>query len=170
MDHAVRDSLKDQFHAALAMLRHTIDACPDDLWAADTHPSPYWQVAYHTIFYTHLYLGQSEDAFQPWSGAREQAHFLESLPWPPHDEPEIGPPYTKEQLLEYWQLLDDMADEVIDDLDLQTDDPGFWWYEGIDKLSHEWMNVRHVQHHVGQLSDRLAAAGVELPWLGPRPK
>ena len=50
--------IQSQYRAALEMLRQAIDACPDALWAAPTtHPqSPFWRVAYHAVFYAHLYL------------------------------------------------------------------------------------------------------------------
>jgi hypothetical protein len=38
------------------MLRGAIDACPATLWTSDRYVNPFWQVAYHTLFYTHLYL------------------------------------------------------------------------------------------------------------------
>lgn len=55
-DEALRTILKSQYHAALAMLRETIEQCPDDLWLATQHTNSFWQVAYHTLYFTHLYL------------------------------------------------------------------------------------------------------------------
>jgi hypothetical protein len=34
------------------------------------------------------------------------------------------------------------------------------------KLDHQLMNVRHIQHHVGQLDDRLRLVGADLDWAG----
>ena len=40
------------------------------------------------------------------------------------------------------------------------------WYPGMAKLSHELMNLRHLQGHVGQLSELLLARGIETDWIG----
>lgn len=161
----IKPALKRQYHAALQTLRQTIEKCPADLWTADRYPTPFWQVAYHALFFTHLYLQQNEAAFTPWEHHREEYQFLGELPWPPHDPPKIGEPYTQAKIMDYWRVCDAMIDGVIDGLDLETADCGFWWY-GIPKLDHEIMNIRHTQHHAAQLDDRLRAAGVEIDWVG----
>jgi hypothetical protein len=54
---ALRSALKSQYHATLAMLRAAIRRCPDDLWTGSGgHANPFWRIAYHTLFYAHLYL------------------------------------------------------------------------------------------------------------------
>jgi hypothetical protein len=164
----IKAALKSQYHAALAMLEPAIEECPVELWAREHPASPYWQIAYHVLFFTHLYMIQNEDAFTPWEHHREETQFLGELPWPPHDPPNSGEPYTREQVLAYWRAVDGMVDATIDAVDLEAEDCGFWWYE-LTKLEHEWMNVRHIQHHTGQMRDRLAEF-VQLPdWMGGMP-
>jgi hypothetical protein len=80
----VQAALKTQYHAALDMLRQTIDQCPGSLWASQGQSPAFWRVAYHTLFFTHLYLQPSVDAFRPWDHAREEYQFLGPVPWPPH--------------------------------------------------------------------------------------
>jgi hypothetical protein len=46
-DESLRAILKSQYRAALAMLGQALERCPDDLWAHDSHPNPFWHVAYH---------------------------------------------------------------------------------------------------------------------------
>ena len=36
---------------------------------------------------------------------RPNYNFMGTLPWPPHDKPEIDEPYTREEILEYFELL-----------------------------------------------------------------
>ncbi|MGB2820123.1 MAG: DinB family protein [Phycisphaerae bacterium] len=165
----IKTALKSQYHAALAMLRQAIERCPEALWTAGGHPSPYWQIAYHTLFFTHLYLQPNEEAFSPWEHHREEYQFLEALPWPPHDRPNIREPYTASQVTAYWQVCDAMIDAGVDRLDLDAADCGFSWYD-ISKLEHQIMNVRHIQHHAAQLADRLrSAADIDLDWIGGQP-
>jgi hypothetical protein len=162
----IRSAIKGQYRATLAMLRQTIEQCPDDLWLDDTPTNAYWHVAYHALFYAHLYSQPDEASFTPWDHQREQYQFLGQLPWPPHDAPAIGEPYTKQQLLEYCDHIDGLIDETIDAVDLDAEQCGFWWYD-LPKLDHELMSIRHVQHHVGQLAERLRqAADIGTDWIG----
>ncbi len=161
----LRVAIKSQYHAGLEMLRQAIDRCPDELWTAGGHPSQYWQIAYHALFFTHLYLQPDEKAFRPWEHHREEHQFLEHVPWPPHHPPRLGQPYTKAEVLEYWQVCDGMIDAGVDRLDLDAPQCGFWWYD-LPKLDHQLMNTRHIQHHAGQLDDRLRLARGEIGWVG----
>jgi hypothetical protein len=162
----LRKALKGQYHAALAMLRQAVETCPDDLWMSD-RPNPFWQVAYHAAFYTHLYLQPNEAAFRPWEHQREEYQFLGSVPWPPHRPPKITEPYTQAQVLDYVLKCDAMVDAAVDALDLTAPDAGFWWYR-LPKLEHQIMNIRHVQHHSTQLAARLRAAGsTGVDWISP---
>lgn len=162
----VRPALKSQYHAALAMLRETIERCPEDLWTAGEHPRTYWRLAYHALFYTHLYLEPGEEAFRPWDGHRPNVNFTDRLPWPPHEMPEVVEPYTRAQLMEYWRVCDGMVDGAVDSLDLDAQECGFPWYPRTPKLDHQINNIRHIQHHAAQLAETLGAAGVDVEWVG----
>ena len=73
--------------------------------------------------------------------------------------------YTRSEILEYIRFVDGIVDATVDHLDLSSDLPGFPWYKGINKLSHQLMNLRHVQGHIGQLSERLMENGVDTDWV-----
>jgi hypothetical protein len=162
----VRAALKGQYHAALAMLKQAIEQCPDDQWDGGVYPVPFWRVAYHALFFTHLYLQPDEDSFRPWEHHRDQYQFLGELPWPPHAKPKVGEPYTKAQGLEYWQVCDAMVDGAVDGLDLDAQECGFPWYP-LPKLDHQIVNIRHIQHHAALLAGRLRlAAGTDIAWVG----
>lgn len=161
-------ALKGQYHAALGMLRQAIDRCPESLWTSNGHPCPFWHIAYHTLFFTHLYLQLNEKAFHPWEHHRDEYQFLGTLPWPPHRPPNIGEPYTRAEIREYWRVCDQIVDSTVDTLDLSSPDCGFSWYT-MPKLEHQVMNIRHIQHHAAQLADRLrSAADLGVDWLGSR--
>lgn len=158
---AMRDILKRQYHAVLAMLRDTIQRCPDELWTSDGHHNAFWQVAYHTLFYTHLYLGTDEAAFRPWEGHQGDVQHPDGLPGPSDPSSSLPPtpdPYTKDQVLAYWAAVDGMVGPALDAMDLNRPESGFYWY-AMPKLEHQLVNLRHLAHHTGQLADRLRAAG-----------
>ncbi len=130
-------------------------------------PNSFWRVAYHTLFFTHFYLQPNDAAFRPWERHREEYQFLGALPWPPHRQPNIGEPYTKEDVLAYWLVCDRMVDGDVDALDLLSPDCGFWWYGKMSKAEHQIVNIRHIQHHAAQLIDRVrAAGGPGVEWKG----
>ncbi len=146
--------LKSQYHAALAMLRDAIEQCPDAEWLSRDHKNAFWQVAYHVLFFAHLYLQQNETTFVLWS----QHHG--------DDDGTRGEPYSRAQVLEYWSFVDRAVDSAVDLLDLESPESGFSWYT-MSKLEHQLVNIRHVQHHSAQLADRLrSAADIGITWVG----
>ena len=166
---ALRSVLKRQYHAALAMLRDTIESCPEDLWT-DEHPTnPFWRMAYHALFYAHLYLEEREETFRPWSRHAPGADDF----GPPLDERDGSRvplrPYGKADVLSYWAEVDAMVDGAVDGFDLHRAESGFHWYP-VSKLEHQLVNIRHVQHHAAQLADRLRShAGIGTRWYGTYP-
>jgi hypothetical protein len=91
--------------------------------------------------------------------------------WPHQHGGEDGisaDPYAQAQVLEYWSVCDAMVDGAVDALDLESRDSGFSWYS-MSKLEHQLVNIRHIQHHAAQLSDRLrSAADIGIKWVGAR--
>ena len=160
----IKPIIKSQYHAALDMLRQVIAACPDPVWLSDTPPNRFWRVAFHALFYTHLYLQPAEDDFAKWPKHRDQSQFLGVVPWPPHNQPEVGPPYTQQELLEYVDFVHAEVDARVDLLDLEGPS-GFSWLP-FDKTELQLYNIRHLQHHTGELSDRLGSEGIALDWVG----
>ena len=159
----IRSALAGQYHAAYRMLRECVEKCPDDLWLQGQYPREYWKIAYHAAFYGHLYLGQGEAAFVPWAKHRIAATEL----WA-EDAQEGLEPYTRAEVMEYIDHVRTLVDPTVAALDLDTSDSGFHWYPRITKLEHEILSIRHIQGHVGQLSELLFAQGIETSWISRR--
>jgi hypothetical protein len=173
----IRAALSEQYRAALAMLDDCVVRCSVQLWTTP-NPAwddgdriiyrPFWRIAFHATFYTQLYLGQTEDDFVPWPGCPD-GYFQElwGKPWKvePMELPEDAPPLSQAQIREYIDYVDGLIEPTVAKLDLDTQESGFPWYRNISKLSHELLNLRHLQGHVGQLSELLFAAGVDSRWI-----
>lgn len=155
-----------QYHAALSMLQQSIENCPESLWFDPTARNKYWQVAFHVLFYTHLYLQPSGDGFEQWSKHRGQSEFLgDRVPWSPDDKPEIGEPYTQAEILEYLAFCREEVDSQVNALDLAAES-GFEWLP-FNKLELQFYNIRHIMQHTGELSGRLfEQKGIEINWVG----
>lgn len=161
MQRDIRTTLKGQYRAGLLMLRECVAKCPPDLWVDGSHPRHTWRIAYHTIFYTHYYLSESAGAFQKWQKCPKSHGDL----W---GDPAAIEPYSKEQILGYIDFVLANQDRFVDAMDLHASDCGFPYYPNTPKLDHQLINLRHLQGHVGQLSELLMARGIETDWLGTR--
>ena len=154
--------LKSQYHASLVMLLEAIDLCPADLWTSDRYANPFWQVAYHTLYYTDLYLQPAEPGFTPWEHHRPQHHRFAANT----ESARALIPYSREELADYGRRCDTSVDSAVDRLDLAAPESGFPSYR-MTKLEHQLVNLRHLQHHTGQLADRIRqAAGRGVEWVG----
>src|SRR3954468_18049416 len=59
----LRQALKEQYHAGLAMLAECVDKCPEGMWLEGEPPRAFWRIAWHAAYFTHNYLVQNEEAF-----------------------------------------------------------------------------------------------------------
>ena len=149
------------------MLGNAIESCPEALWNDPEYTNPCWHVAYHTLFYTHLYLQTSEADFRPWEKHRPNSQYLGPKSWTtPEGEPADRTPYTKAALLEYWEFCRRESESRTAVVDLEAES-GFSWLR-FNKLETQFYNIRHIQHHTGQLADRLRrGANMGLVWVRP---
>ena len=168
---ALRATLKSQYHAALAMLHEAIDLCPQGAWSGSEHTNDVWQIAYHTLFFAHLYMQPNEAAFRPWEHHRAEAQFPDGIAGPADADstlPLLPEPYSKAEALAYWQVCEQMVDDAVDALDLLSPGSGFSRYK-VSKLEHQIINIRHIQHGAAQIADRLRfAVDVGIDWVGAR--
>ena len=157
--------LISQYQATLEMLKQTIAQCPEPLWNSPGDKTKFWHIAYHTLFYTHLYLQDSEQTFTPWIKHRKEYQYLGRLPWPPHAPPQIGEPYDKDSLLEYLAFCQRQVAERVPPLNLEAAS-GFDWLP-FNKLELQVYTIRHIQQHAGELMERLGTrAEIEIAWVG----
>lgn len=158
--------IQSQYLAALAMLKQAIVQCPDSLWDDPEDKNKFWHVAYHTLFYTHLYLQPAESDFVLWAKGRENYQFMGTLPWAPDEKVKVERPYQKTELLDYLALCQAEVQEKVVILNLDAAESGFDWIP-LNKLELQFYNIRHAQHHIGELCDRLGhRAGIDIDWVG----
>jgi len=161
MDHEV---ITSQIRAALQMLRSMIEACPDDLWNRPSDSNPTWALAYHAIYFAHLYLSPSEESFEPFGHAcagREGFGRTDLDDWT-----RLGPDdvYSVDDVLAYLEHVDGRVADLVRAVPL--DGPsGFQWLPFTKEEAHLY-NLRHIQHHAGGLIERLRqAANRGVRWV-----
>ena len=169
----LRQALKEQYHAGLAMLTECVEKCPEEMWLVGEHPRTFWRIVSHTVYFTHNYVVQDEQAFNDsaadWPLAVRTilgvSDTQKAIEVEPYELPEGVPPLTRQEVLEYTAYVRGLIDATIESLDLESQETGFSWYPNMSKLSHVLMNLRHIQGHVGQLSELLMARGIDIDWV-----
>src|SRR5512135_1284829 len=161
----IKKVIQAQYLAALEMLEQAVSMCPESIWNAPEDRNKFWHVAYHALFYTHLYLQDTEEDFRPWEKHYPEYQFMGQLPWPPHDPPKIGNPFTPGEVLDYLACVQQQVRQRVPALDLDAAS-GFGWLP-FGKLELQFYNIRHLQQHTAELYERLGArAGLDLDWVG----
>lgn len=156
--------ISSQIRAALRMLRLTIEACPDDLWDRKTDHNRFWVLAYHTLYFTHLYLSPSEEAFESYE-RQASGH-------PGYGKADLGDwtdltpadTFSKEDVLAYYDHVYERVLTLVESTSFDRPS-GFDWLK-FSKAEAHLYNLRHIQHHAGQLSERLRQeANLGIRWV-----
>jgi hypothetical protein len=158
----LRNIFAAQYEAALCMMNQCVEACQPQHWEGKIANDSFRQVAYHALFFTDLYLSPDEKAFE----LRELHH---------RGGDERGPNASigldKEETLSYVgicraKVAQALAKETPESLQAPS---GFSWRMHSRGELHVY-NIRHLQHHVGQLSaylrrvDPALKDAKALPW------
>jgi hypothetical protein len=160
----MKKELISQYRSALKMLINAIDQCPDNLWADANYHSPYWQIAYHTLHFTALYLSRNELTFIPWPNHHPGVHQLGTLSLIQNSDA-MQKGYSKSDLQEYTAQIEKSLEQNIDEHKL-TEPSGFEWL-AMNKFELHLYNLRHLQHHLGQLIERLHQNDINgIDWIG----
>jgi hypothetical protein len=155
--------LRNEYGAALQMLTQALETCPAELWNLHQDEFPLWQQAFHVLWYADLYLSFAPEPFENTLGDREIAGF------------KVTPegPLSRPEMLAYAVHVRAKADAVLDwvtDEALGSPNERLHWSG--PTLAHRLAyNVRHVQHHIGEINSFLTRHGAKGPdWvIAPKP-
>jgi hypothetical protein len=149
----IRSVVAGQYGAALAMLRGCVERADSTAWLSVVGRFPYWHITYHTLYCTDMYLSPDEQQFHPQPYHRENYQFLGPQPWAPDREVVADRPYDKDTLAGYLDTCRAKAKEAMDrESEATLSGPsGFSWLD-FTRLELHLYNIRHIQHHCGQLS------------------
>lgn len=153
MIHKLQESLWQQFGASIDMLLNVIANCPDDYLITNKR---FYYLAYHSVFFLDYYLSIPPKDFAavlPFSIKEKEERPAESIG-------DIIPDkiYSKEELTDYIrqsrlkckQLIDSLTDsEKFDLMFSEGNEEDDMNYSVLEILLY---NLRHTQHHTGQLN------------------
>jgi hypothetical protein len=168
------DCLWKNFGAAIDMLKNAIVLCPDKLWLTDRK---FYYLTYHTVIFLDYYLTYPVSDFNP------------DLPYTITDAAKIPPDavddvmpnqfYSKEDFFIYLSAIREKCKKLI--TQASEEKLRSRWIEDAEIEMHGlcptlvvdysvleilFYNLRHVQHHVGQLNMILRQKANEAaPWI-----
>ncbi len=152
------DSIKKefwkQFGAALDMFQNALEKCPDSLWDDD---NKFWYNAYHCLFFTDYGLTTDPDNFHPPEPYTLSEFTYDELP---------ERTYTKEELVSYTQYCREKCRKLLPGLDLKAERRWIKKDKNYSMFELLLQNIRHLQHHTGQLNMELGKINHDLPiWV-----
>lgn len=160
MDITLKTELWKQFGASLDMFENALVKCPESLWNDN---SQFWYRAYHTLFYTDYYLTIEPDKFHPPEPYTLSEFSADEMP---------DRVYTKEQLISYTGYCRDKCHKLLAGLSSRIAETR--WineYKNYSMFELIIYNMRHVQHHTGQLNLLLGQIDHDLPiWVSQTKK
>jgi hypothetical protein len=145
-------------------MKACIESCPARHWDDTIANVTFREVTYHTLFCTDMYLSADENAFSLRElherGGDERANA-------------VSPGLSQEETLSYVSICrEKMLAALAAETPASLAGPsGFSWRTDISRGELHIYNIRHIQHHTGQLSAhlrRVKAAGADrqfLPWV-----
>ena len=155
-------SIWEQFAAAIDMFQNALEKCPDELWDNQEEGAyRFWYWAYHTLFWTDYYLDTEPQNFAP-----PESYNMSEF------DPEGKMPdsvYTKEELVKYTEHCREKLRKLMREFDADPAMMDREWRN--DRRSYSLFemalyNMRHVQHHTGQLNMLLGQIDHDLPiWV-----
>ena len=163
MDHAA--VITSQYLAALEMLKQSVVKCPEALWNSPDDKTKFWHIAYHALFYTHLYLAE------PGKTSRRGRNIGRSMSSSARCRGRLmrrrrsASLSTRRASSNTWPSVSSTSLERVPQLDLEAGS-GFGWLP-FGKLELQFYNIRHLQQHTGELMERLGTrASIDVNWVG----
>jgi hypothetical protein len=161
----LKEEIIFQYQCSLKMLIDTVRKCPADLWENDKdYMNGYSRIVYHTLFFSELHLMPATKKFVPWKKHIANYNYLAQIS-PVDNEPIIiEKHYSKEDMIEYAESILALFENPYEE-NSKDEKNSYKWLE-ISRVPHIY-NIRHMQHHIGQLVERLHHIGIRgIEWEG----
>jgi hypothetical protein len=157
-DQLFKDLVLSQFESALDMMAHAIQRCPTKHWEGIIGKYPFWQVAYHALCFVDLYTATDNDSWRPHPDLHPKgvAELRKEFP---------SRSFSKAELLGYVELCNQKvrASLAAESARSFGRPSGFAWVP-VTRAELPIYSLRHLQHHVGQLTASLRRAKVSTRW------
>ncbi|MHB8062710.1 MAG: DinB family protein [Ruminiclostridium sp.] len=149
--------VKTQFDLSFSMLEKMIEKCPDDLWDEKKGGFVFWQQLLHAFNGINFWLRTNNEKFiEPFADKKVY----------PELEHEPENQLTKGDLTEYKNVVKEISRLFFDNKDDEWLECNSIIYDKIKILDVIFMQVRHIQYHVGHCNGILRENNREaVEWL-----
>ncbi len=173
MERTFINAMWQNFAGAMDMFKEVIRICPEDYWQND---NKFFYLSYHTLIFLDYYLSQPVSSFSP---LLTYTITCGDLPTGAIDDVIPDRHFTREEIILYVQLVRKKSRQVI----LESPEIKFTqrWIKDEEIHLHDlcpelvknysltdilFYNLRHLQHHVGQLNFMLRQnTGLAADWV-----
>jgi hypothetical protein len=152
MDNSLKEIFWNQFGASIDMLISTITNCPDDYFETNKR---FYYIAFHTTLFLDYYLTIPPTEFTPLLSCNSKPN--EDLPKESIGDMIPDKIYSKEEVINYLKKSREKCKNLIFSITEKTINQRF--YEGDESNDMDYpimeillYNLRHTQHHTGQLN------------------
>jgi hypothetical protein len=166
MPDTFRELTANQYDAALCMLNCCVEQCPDALWEGRVANLKFCQVAFHALFFTDYYLGEPDvEAFRQQQFHRDNPQIFRN--YEELDDRVQVLLYDKEAIRAYLGHCRHKAAQVMAaETEESLQAPCGFARKAFSRAELYVLIIRHIQHHVAQLSLRLRLDALEsVPWV-----
>jgi hypothetical protein len=158
--------IANQYDAVFCALHECVTRCPEDAWESPIVELKFCQVAFHTLFFADFYLGKSPDEI-----AQQDFHQKNEGYFRDYEELEYRQQvllYDRPKTIEYLEHCRAKAKAVIAaESEDQLNGPSGFPRRDFCRAEMHAVNIRHIHHHVAQLSLWLKLNCQEnIPWFG----
>ena len=152
--------LLGQYEAAISMLRDAIASCPPQHWEAKLARLTTRVIAFHTLFWTDMYLTPRKADFQ----SHELVTEGRGVSWPEKlPEGAIPPGLSQPRALEYADYCIAKAQRILASQTEQELAAPNGFGATFSRAEMHIYNIRHIQHHAGALAAHIRRLSPELP-------
>ena len=155
----IKTILAGQYEATLCMLNDCLVKCPEEQWDGKVVRYPFWEVAYHALIFGDLYLHPGKEHFQFSS--------MHPKGWEEFDGEHPSRRFEKSEMMEYVGVVRKKAVAMIAaETAASLGGPsGYGGRRPPTRCEMHVYNIRHMQHHTGQLGAFLRRVNPEIdPW------
>ncbi len=134
------------------MLQRIIDICPDEIWHKDFAGVPFWQEAYHLLFWLSHYT-RHKGRYHPEPFGIDVYPMFDRRPSQELDKDTLNTILAsmRKQIRDEFEQLDDKKLCEADD------------FENLGTIIKRLLNgIRHAQHHIGKLTGYLYLSKIDF--------
>ena len=157
MSTKILDSTKRHFDLSFEMLERMISQCPDEIWNEKHGGFVFWQQLLHAFCGINFWMRQKKEAFvEPFEGRR----LYPELDQEPEDE------INKEELIRYKEEVKVICQSFFEGKNDEWLGQASVIYSKISNIDIVFMQIRHIQYHVGHCNSILRGLGHEaVEWI-----